>query len=77
MSVGVVHELELVDIHVQQGDQGLRVFLCENQGVEAVLQLTPIRQVGQWIVTREMPDLALSLFDLRQVVEDCGHVQFH
>ena len=62
----IVDGLEVIQVEEQHGDLRCR-RVCGTGGVEhfvqSLEQLTPVRQVGQWIVIREVPQLQRPFLD--------------
>ena len=70
VAAGVVHDLELVEIHVQQRGALLGILLHDFQRRgQPFLELAPVDQAGQRIVAREVRELAVQLPLLAHVVK--------
>ena len=69
MTAGVVNDLELVEIQVQQRVGRLARPGTLQRTLEAILELTTIDQPGQDVVTRVIAETTIQLTGLRNVVE--------
>ena len=68
----VVDELELVEVHEQDGEPSRLPRRPRDRLLEPVLEECPVRQSGQRVVIREPLDLALGLEARADVADDDG-----